>query len=853
MSLNLETTKVFDVKSLRPTIGVIKNNRVSYREMLQNEGLRRAAQKNDVNLIIYSGGLINYPDELESTAIYDFVDSRKVDGLIIWTGNINWGSSPEDTNSFVRKFDYLPIISLEAKVDGVTSIVWDDFNAMREAMIHLIEVHKYRRIAFIRGLGTHFGVELRYKAYLHTLKEYGIPIDESIILDEILLNNDEAIRRLENLWTSGIDAIAAYNDLNARFATSLMEKKNLPFMPVIGFDDEVEGEADKPSLTTVHPPFFELGSRGMEILLKKIKGVQVPELEVLPCSLIVRQSCGCKANSIMKEDIFEEKLPMQKIPEIINNISAVELENVVRNTFNIPGHIDISWLHDLLTEFLNEVKSDKDQIFVNHLEKILIQKYNQEYDQNYNMKIFPDLILLLYCITDYIYENNRVGYLKAQIILRQATNLVADIKIRLELNKRLQGDQRYFSVISFKHIISNAVDMKDLINRIIAGFKIIGISSCYISVYENNGISTEKARLILAYKNETCMDINRETAIFPSIQLVPEGIISYENRFNLILKSLHFQKRQIGFVLFEDTLEDSSEYEQLSGSISTAINGVMMIDEMENKALELKETNNELESAYSSLKDNQQKLLVSEKMASLGRLTAGIAHEMNTPLAAVRASLKEIEALIDEYTKSIDNPQVLPDDHREISQDMLKFLKLAEQAAEKSVGFIKGIKAQTTNMNTSNSQVFCVADVIKDALTVLDFALKKGNCKLATDYDNSVRIYGDPKRLVQVITNLVVNSIDACKPNGGSISITLKNTGDGFAKLTVQDTGCGISEEIMPRIFDPMFTTKPFGEGTGLGLSIVHDLVNEFKGTINIESKKGLTSFVITLPIKMEA
>jgi signal transduction histidine kinase len=128
--------------------------------------------------------------------------------------------------------------------------------------------------------------------------------------------------------------------------------------------------------------------------------------------------------------------------------------------------------------------------------------------------------------------------------------------------------------------------------------------------------------------------------------------------------------------------KDSSEYEQLSGSISTAINGVMMIDEMENKALELKETNNELESEYSSLKDNQQKLLVSEKMASLGRLTAGIAHEMNTPLAAVRASLKEIEALIDEYTKSIDNPQVCLMSQREF-QDMLKFLKLAEQAAEK--------------------------------------------------------------------------------------------------------------------------------------------------------------------------
>ncbi len=848
MSLNIKTTRLVDGKSLRPTIGVIKNNRVSYREMLQIEGLRIAAQKNDVNLIIYSGGMINFPSELESTTIYDFVDTNKLDGLIIWTGNINWFSSPEATESFVHKYDYLPVVSLETKIDGITSIVWDDFNAMREAMIHLLEVHKFRRIAFIRGTATHFGVELRYKAYVYTLKEYGIPIDESIILEDISFNNNAGIKNLKNLWTLNIDAIAAYNDMSARFATSMMEKYDLPFMPITGFDDEVEGEEDRPSLTTVHPPFIELGSRGMEILLKKINGVQVPELEVLPCRLVVRQSCGCKAKSVMKEDVFSEKVVLQKIPQAINNISTVESENIIRNTLNIPEHLEISWFYDLWSEFLYEVNIDKIPAFVNHLEKILINKYNQ----NYNMKIFLDTILLFYYITDYIFENNTAGYLKAQIILRQATNLIADMQIRSEINKRLEGDHRYFCVISFKQIISNAVDMKDLINRIITGFKIIGVSSCYISLYEYKGISTDKARLILAYKDEKCMDINPYTTIFPSVQLLPEGIISYENRFSLILKSLYFQNRQIGFVLFEDTFKDSSEYEQLSEIMSTAINGVMIIEEMENKALELKEINNELESAYSSLKENQQKLLVSEKMASLGRLTAGIAHEMNAPLAALRSSLKELDELVYEYNKSIENDQVLPDDHKLIAQDMMKFLKIAEQAAGKSAGFIKGIKAQTVNMNTSNSQVFNVADVISDALSVLDFALKNGNCKLVTDYDNSISLYGDPKRLIQVITNLVLNSIDACKPNGGNILIKLGSVGDGFAKLTVQDTGCGIPEEILPRIFDPMFTTKQFGEGTGLGLSIVYDIINEFKGNIKVESKKEFTSFVVYLPTKQE-
>lgn len=847
MNSDSEAVTIVEKEKLRPTIGVIKNNRVSYRESLQNEGLKYAAQKNDVNLIIYSGGMINFSDELEATAIYDFIDTNKLDGLIIWTGNINWYTDYEGSKNFVYKYNYLPIISLETEIEGITSVVWDDFNGMREAIVHLIEVHNYRRIAFVRGLMNHVGVEKRYKAYLDVLSEYGIPFDENLVFDQLLSFKEDDLKRLESIWGS-VDAIVAYNDLNARTLNAFMERKNLPPMPIVGFDDEVEGEADKPFLTTVHPPLFELGSRGVDVILEKIRGNQVPDLEILPCRLITRESCGCTSDLLVIEDVYREKVCKQENSKAINDLSAVEKEKFIRSVIDTPEHIDISWACNLLTVFFDEVRNDKeDQLFINHLEKLIKAE-----NQNYNIEIYQNFVLLMYCIMDLYMKDDKVKYINAQNILRKAANFLVDMQIRSEINKRKQGNQRYLYVTSFKHIISNAVDMKDLIRRIKTGLKMINVSNCFISLYENRDNSIEKARLILAYRNETFLDINQENSIFPSVHLVPEGMLFDNKRFELILKPLYFHKRQIGFILFGDTLKDSSEYEQLSQIISTAINGVLLLEDMADKALELKKTNVELEEAYESLKENQQKLLISEKMASLGRLTAGIAHEMNTPLAAVRTSLKELEELVDEYTNSIDNPQVLPEDHRSIAQDMMKHLQLAENGAEKSAGFISGIKAQTTNMNTSNSQVFIAADVIIEALSVLEFALKKGNCKLITNCDKSVKLYGDPKRLVQVITNLVINSIDACKPDGGNISISLINNGDGYAKLTVQDTGCGIPEEIISKIFDPMFTTKPFGEGTGLGLSIVHDLVNEFKGSIDVESKKGLTSFVISLPIKQE-
>jgi signal transduction histidine kinase len=390
------------------------------------------------------------------------------------------------------------------------------------------------------------------------------------------------------------------------------------------------------------------------------------------------------------------------------------------------------------------------------------------------------------------------------------------------------------------------------LDKISHGVFELGISSCYLSIYENSEIPTNEARLILAFDANGPKVIKPEEAIFPASQLVPEGMLSYDRRFDYILKPLYFQKRQIGFVLFEASIPNLSVYEMLSNAISSALNGVIMIGELENQAVELTKANADLESAYKFLQDNQQKLLVAEKMASLGRLTAGIAHEMNTPLAAVRAAIKGLGDLIEEYQSSIGNPQVLPEDHRSIAADMVKYLKLAEQSAEKSVVFIRGIKAQTIDMKFNNSQLFNVAFVISDALSVLDFSIKRGLCTLVTDLDNSIRLYGDPRRLVQVITNLVMNSIEACQPDGGTITVRLANNDSEFAELTVEDTGCGIPEEIISKIFDPMFTTKPFGEGTGLGLSIVHDLVNEYQGNIKVNSQKGLTAFRIMLPLKKE-
>lgn len=247
-----------------------------------------------------------------------------------------------------------------------------------------------------------------------------------------------------------------------------------------------------------------------------------------------------------------------------------------------------------------------------------------------------------------------------------------------------------------------------------------------------------------------------------------------------------------------------------------------------------------LEQAYTTLHRDQEKLLLAEKMASLGRLTAGIAHEMNTPLATVRAALVELGTLIREYQSSIGDSQVTPADHAAIAAEMLAASRLADSAAERAATFVRGIKSQTRDLAPHERQQFNAVTIVSEALTLLGHALRQGQCTASfLPAHDSLELYGAPGRLAQVVTNLVTNAIDASAPQGGLIELRLMKMTNGV-DLVVSDQGSGISPEHLPKIFDPMFTTKPFGEGTGLGLTIVHDIVTgDFQGTIAVDSQPG--------------
>ncbi len=261
---------------------------------------------------------------------------------------------------------------------------------------------------------------------------------------------------------------------------------------------------------------------------------------------------------------------------------------------------------------------------------------------------------------------------------------------------------------------------------------------------------------------------------------------------------------------------------------------------------------NRLKTAYGALEKNQAGLLRADRLATLGRLAAGVAHEINTPLAAVLNALKVITDLGAEYRDAIDDTEVLPDDHRQIAAELLDNTRAAIQFGRKAAEYVKRVKQHGYEGRPNTTEHFLVETVVRDAEELVRYRLGSATCQVVVSCSSpEIKAYGDSARLGQVVVNLFTNAIDAYEDSGvsdGVIAVEIDGI-DGKVVLRVSDSAGGISDEVFPHIFDELFTTKDAGRGTGLGLWIARNLVGEaFCGTLNAVRENGGTCFTAEFP-----
>jgi len=251
------------------------------------------------------------------------------------------------------------------------------------------------------------------------------------------------------------------------------------------------------------------------------------------------------------------------------------------------------------------------------------------------------------------------------------------------------------------------------------------------------------------------------------------------------------------------------------------------------------------------IRRNQSMLVERERLASLGNLMGGIAHNLKTPIVTISGRLESLRALIDEYEESVGNAEVTKEDHSEIAGEMRRETEKIRGHLSYISDIISAVKAQTVKYNAGVEVFFTVGELIKRVEILLQHELMRKGCELLVELlaDPDLSISGDITSLVQVIDNIVINAIHAYKGAKGAIRLKIRRDKDELI-ISIADKAGGIKKEVQDKLFRQMITTKGT-EGTGLGLYISFStIVGMFKGNMDFVSNEGEgTEFTITLPI----
>ncbi len=284
---------------------------------------------------------------------------------------------------------------------------------------------------------------------------------------------------------------------------------------------------------------------------------------------------------------------------------------------------------------------------------------------------------------------------------------------------------------------------------------------------------------------------------------------------------------------------------------------------LEEKTRELYILNEALRAANESQRLQQEQLVQTEKLASIGSLAAGIAHEINNPLAFVISNINALnkyseqylglvsqlvavdEKLPDPLIKYLENMQSKRRDIGYIVNDTRLIFTEVKDGLERVRDIVSSLK--TFARTNPGERSYCdLNQAMTESLKILDNELKY-KCEVDCQLRPLPPVFCNIGEIGQVFINIIINACHSIKEQG---LITIRSESDTEIRFIIEDNGCGIPADILPKIFDPFFTSKPLGEGTGIGLSVSHGIVETMGGSIRVDSEvsKG-TRFTVTLPM----
>jgi len=598
----------------RPTVGLLIGSIWDQVSWDVWAGMYDLTQERDINLICFVGEALRSASGFEAQAnvVYDLVGMENVDGLVVWGGGLGRYVTPREVKTLCERYSPIPVVSAALPLEGIPSVLVDNYQGMRDLVTHLVEVHGYRRIAFVRGPEGHAEADDRYRAYVDVLAESGLSLDPDLVApgDFTPDSGAEAIHLLLDRRglrpRADFEAIVVVDDVAAINAIEALQARGVQVpdeVAVVGFDDVEESGYVSPPLTTVPSLAYEQARRATEMVLALLEGEEVPERVNIPTRMVVRRSCGCLDPAVVQAAVGPVTPHLAATDETCEVALAARQEEIVAEIVpalgkgvaeQVPG-----WTRQFVEAFSAELKGEvSDLFFVSTLNHILRQLMEAGGD----LTAWQDAISILRrhalpCLT-----NDAEALGRAEDLWQQARVLIGEMAGRVRAYRAFQAQQRAAIVRQIGQALLTVGDMAELMDVLARDLPRLDIPACYLSLYDDPESPAGWARLIMAYDESGRVELADGGRRFPARELAPDGMFRRAGRYSMLLEPLYFRQEQLGFLLFEGAPRTTMIHESLRVHISSALRKTLLVRQVESNARQL-QTAAEVSRAAGSILD----------------------------------------------------------------------------------------------------------------------------------------------------------------------------------------------------------------------------------------------------------
>lgn len=828
-------------KKARLTIGFLDENLYLKFHSQKMAGVFEAAQKYGANVIRFTDGCLSETNYQSGQVgmVFDQIEQFELDGLIF----LGWMKSVcDDIGSFKRRFASLPLISLGTGYPDIPHVFFPGAPYLREVLLHLINYHHYKRIAYIAPNRP----DNRNEIYINTMNEYGI-YDPGLYVSEQDIELDlsqrakQAVALLLDQRRIHPEAIVSLYNMETIAVLSELKSRgiNVPGdIALTSYEDSEISKYSSPALTTIYFPWFELGYASCERMIQLLTQGHIPLATEIPGATIYRNSCGCMSNTVRSAGSYDVKAA--NIP--LDFISIQEQRKIISEmTATFPNsRLDFQ---RLLKAFLDDYKERGRQRF---LAELSMQFNNFPYGfHNYNienvMSTFRKYLLPYLIHTEETTLWAGDIFQQSQILVWERCNTIdgqekASTKI---FNKEL---------LEIGQILVSDFNMDNLLDSLAACLPKLRILSCYILIF-NSVFDFEKhsdelfdnCTLIFEYSGHKRLNANNSQPL--SARRIFAEIPGHKESAYLFLEYLlQINDNTIGMILLEPGPMDERIYQALAMHVSTALNGTILFQKLEysyQKHAEqahregmadisteiLHNFGNILNSINASISIMKESVNSSpfNDFLKANRLLAGKLHDLKNFFGEGQNGVKlfqfylQLGVSFEEIKK-----QLLYQIHR-----LHEKVNLIEEVITAQQNYV-GIEGRIEELD--------LAVIIEDAVRFHAEMINNYKIRIVKEFQISPKVLAERIKLFHILINIIRNAIDAMIKTPVperllKFTVGFNNRGK-FLRIT--DTGCGISASLLTKIFENGYAAKH--HGASLGLYSCAGYMAEMNGEIWAES-----------------